>query len=276
MTNTPLPTVTLTADGAARGNPGPGGWAALLETGGRERLLSGEEPNPTTNNAMEIRAVIGGLEALKKPCRVTLRLDSQYVLNGLERLLNGGKLPEKNRALWERLHTAAQRHQLVFEWVRGHSGDARNERVDEASNAAASRAYAQSEASRAPAAAGGWTLVLCSPTARRPVQWAVLAPDARRQGQVAVAGGVTQPTAMYQALVQALEAARALPGAEGTALTVLSNYELIIKQGRGEWKVKQAEQQPLAAKVAALRRAFAEVRFDYADTERVLGLLGAG
>ena len=81
-----LPQVTITADGAARGNPGPGGWAALLEAGGQRRLLSGQGPERTTNNAMELTAVAAALEALTRPCRVTLRLDSRYVLDGLERL----------------------------------------------------------------------------------------------------------------------------------------------------------------------------------------------
>ncbi len=268
-----LPEVTLTTDGAARGNPGPGGWAALLEANGKHKLIVGEEPGPTTNNAMELRAVIGGLEALNKPCRVTLRADSMYVLDGLQRILAGKKLPEKNQVLWERLLAAARRHEIVPEWVRGHAGDARNEQVNEEANQAASRAYAQSEAARATdTPADGWTLALCSPTASRPVQWAIIAPTGRRGGRVPV-DGVTQPTAIYQALVQALEVGAALPGARAAALTVLSNYELIIKQGRGEWKVKQAEQQPLAARAVQLRSKYADVRFEHTSTERVLDLI---
>lgn len=271
-----LPQVTLTTDGAARGNPGPGGWAALLEANGNQRLLVGEQPRPTTNNAMEIHAAIGGLEALKKPCHVTLRADSQYVLGGLERLRAGGKLPEKNRELWARLLAAAHIHEIVGVWVRGHNGDARNERVDEAANAAAARAYAQAEAAMAVAAsASDWTLALLSPAAGRPVQWAVTTPTDYRAGSQPVAKGTTQPTAIYHALVAALTAAGALPGAGGATLAVRSNYELIIKQGRGEWKVKQPEQQLLAAQALALRKQFASVRFEYASTAQVVELVGA-
>jgi ribonuclease HI len=120
---TSLPTVTITTDGAASPNPGPGGWAALLEYGERERLLAGEGPERTTNNAMEIYAAAVALEALNRPCRVTLRLDSTYVLKGLQRLLAGGALPEKNRDLWARLLAAARAHTIEFEWVRGHHGE---------------------------------------------------------------------------------------------------------------------------------------------------------
>src|SRR5262245_31928855 len=111
-----LSEVTITTDGAARGNPGPGGWAALLQFGTRERLLSGEGPEHTTNNAMEIYAVTAALEALKRPCRVQLRADSQYVLEGLTRLLAGAGLPAKNRELWAQLLAAARPHQIAFEW----------------------------------------------------------------------------------------------------------------------------------------------------------------
>src|SRR5690242_6826227 len=100
---TSLPQVTITSDGAVRGNPGPGGWAALLQRDGREKLISGEHPANTTNNAMELLAAISALEALNRPCRVTLRADSTYVIEGLRRMLAGSGLPQKNRVLWERL-----------------------------------------------------------------------------------------------------------------------------------------------------------------------------
>lgn len=267
------PTVTITTDGAARGNPGPGGWAALLQFGERERLLTGEEHGATTNNAMELRAVEQALATLKRPCRVVLRADSTYVIEGLRRLRETGRAPAKNRALWERLEVAAQPHEIVFEWVRGHSGDPRNERVDEAANAAAARAYAASEARRpAPALAGEWTLALCSPAAGRPAQWALLTPAGRRGGTVAVAG-VTEPTAMYQALVRGLQAARELAGGVPATIAVVSNYELIVKQGRGEWRVKNPAQQELAAQAATLRRELGELRFEYAPTEELLALV---
>ncbi|KAB8143867.1 reverse transcriptase-like protein [Chloroflexia bacterium SDU3-3] len=269
----PLPTVTLTTDGAARGNPGPGGWAALLEANGKEKLVVGEEPMPTTNNAMELRAVIGGLDVLKKPCAVMLRADSQYVLQGLERLRAGAGLPEKNRELWARLLALSRVHSIHGQWVRGHSGDLRNERVNEAANQAAARAYQRAESARPEAApTGAWVLALLSPAAGRPVQWLVQAGAERRSGAQPVARGVTQPTAIYQALVAALDAAGAMPGAADHTLVVRSNYELIVKQGRGEWKVRQPEQQPLADQVAALRRLFAEVRFEHAPTDALLPL----
>jgi ribonuclease HI len=271
---TNLPSVTITTDGAARGNPGPGGWAALLQRDGKEKLLSGEQPADTTNNAMELQAAISALEALRRPCRVTLRADSTYVIEGLKRLLTGGAAPQKNRALWERLAAAARPHDITFEWVKGHAGDPRNERVDEAANAAASRAYAAAESQRVAARpAGEWVLALCSPAGRRPARWALISPRGRREGALAVAKGVTEPTAVYQALVQGLESAAQLAGGRKVALVVVSNYELIIKQGRGEWKVKQPAQQPLAARVAELRAAIGDVRFDFAPTEDVLGLI---
>jgi ribonuclease HI len=268
-----LPEVIITTDGAARGNPGPGGWAAILEHGAKERLLVGEEPGATTNNAMELMAAIGGLEALKRPCRVTLRADSLYVIDGLKRLLAGGAAPQKNRALWERLAAAARPHTLAFEWVKGHSGDPRNERVNTEANEAASRAYAASERRNAAAQpADAWTLALCSPAGDRPARWALLTPLGRREGDRPVVG-VSQPTAMYQALADGLAAAHELAAGRRVALEVVSNYELIVKQGRGEWKVKQAAQQELAAQVARLRDAIGEVRFAFAPTEDVLRMI---
>lgn len=271
---TDLPQVTITSDGAARGNPGPGGWAALLEANDRERLLSGEGPERTTNNAMEIMAVAAALETLRRPCRVVLRSDSTYVIEGLQRLLRGGALPEKNRELWDRLRTAARPHRLTFEWVRGHAGDQRNERVDQAANAAANRAFLMMRPADAPAGevAVEWALALRSPSGSGPARWALVTPAGRAEGE-APTRGTTQPTAVYQALVAGMDTASRLPGAIEARLSILSNYELIVKQGRGEWKVRQPEQQRLAAKVAELRSAFAQVRFDFAPTERVEALL---
>lgn len=272
---TSKPHVTITADGAARGNPGPGGWAALLEANGKEKLLHGSGPEHTTNNAMEIQAVAEALETLKRPCQVVLRLDSRYVLDGLQRLLGGAALPQKNRELWARLQAAAQRHDLQFEWVRGHNGDQRNERVDRAATAQASRVFLAQEERRAlPDNGPRWTLALCSPTAQRPAEWAVLTPEARLCGSVPVRGGASQPTTVYLALVQALEAASALAGAAEASLVITSNYELIIKQGRGEWQVKNAEQQPLARQVAALRGTFGQTDIQFAPTDQIRELLG--
>ncbi|MCE5233996.1 MAG: ribonuclease HI [Mizugakiibacter sp.] len=145
-------TVDAFTDGACLGNPGPGGWAALLRWNGHERLLDGAEP-ATTNNRMELSAAIAALEALKRPCRVRLATDSQYVKQGIEEWLprwraNGWRTadrkPVKNQDLWQRLAEAAARHEVTWQWVRGHAGHAENERVDQAAREAAERVRAQS------------------------------------------------------------------------------------------------------------------------------------
>lgn len=143
-----LKTVEIHTDGACLGNPGPGGWAALLRHGARERELSGGEPH-TTNNRMELMAAIVALETLTGPCAVTLVTDSQYVRQGITEWLAGwvrrgwktaGGDPVKNRDLWERLHAACARHRIDWRWVKGHSGDPDNDRVDELARAEAIRA----------------------------------------------------------------------------------------------------------------------------------------
>ncbi|MGA0840514.1 MAG: ribonuclease HI [Pseudomonadales bacterium] len=136
--------VEIFTDGACRGNPGPGGWAALLRLGETERLLSGASPL-TTNNRMELQAAIEGLAALKRSSRVVLTTDSQYVRQGVTAWIanwkrNGWRTsarePVKNRDLWERLDALAASHQIEWCWVRGHSGHPDNERVDQAANVA--------------------------------------------------------------------------------------------------------------------------------------------
>jgi ribonuclease HI len=130
--------VELFTDGACLGNPGPGGWGALLRRGAHERELSGGESH-TTNNRMELMAAIAGLEALLKPCSVHLTTDSQYVMRGIEEWMpnwiaknwrTAGGAPVKNRDLWERLSNATKPHQVKWHWVRGHAGHIENERVD--------------------------------------------------------------------------------------------------------------------------------------------------
>jgi len=125
-------------DGACLGNPGPGGWAALLRAKGTERLISGGEPD-TTNNRMELMAAIAALEALTRPCNVALTTDSRYVMQGIEEWvpkwrangwLTADKKPVKNQDLWQRLSAAVQAHQVRWHWVKGHNGHAENERVD--------------------------------------------------------------------------------------------------------------------------------------------------
>ncbi len=133
-----LPLVEIFTDGACRGNPGPGGWAVLLRTGDKERELSGGE-EMTTNNRMELTAAIRGLEALKKPCRVELHTDSQYVRDGITRWIHGwqrngwrtaDRKPVKNAELGQVLLDAAKPHRVAWHWVKGHSGHAENDRVD--------------------------------------------------------------------------------------------------------------------------------------------------
>jgi len=134
--------VELFTDGACKGNPGPGGWGALLRYGDVEKELWGGEPE-TTNNRMELMAVIRGLEALKRPSRVIVTTDSQYVKNGITQWIhnwkrNGwktsAKKPVKNADLWQRLDEAAGRHDIEWQWVRGHTGHAENERADALAN----------------------------------------------------------------------------------------------------------------------------------------------
>ncbi len=131
--------VDIHTDGACLGNPGPGGWGVLLHWCGVERELSGGEAD-TTNNRMELMAAIAALESLREPCEVILHTDSQYVRQGILEWMSGwirrgwktaGGAPVKNRDLWERLHQAAARHQVDWRWVKGHSGDPGNERVDQ-------------------------------------------------------------------------------------------------------------------------------------------------
>ncbi|HKJ22465.1 MAG TPA: ribonuclease HI [Gammaproteobacteria bacterium] len=134
--------VEVFTDGACRGNPGPGGWGVLLRYNGHEKSLYGAEPQ-TTNNRMELMAAIMGLEALTRACRVRLTTDSTYVQKGITEWLSnwkrkgwktaGGK-PVKNADLWRRLDAAAQRHQVQWHWVRGHTGHAENEQADALAN----------------------------------------------------------------------------------------------------------------------------------------------
>ncbi len=133
-------TVEIFTDGACSGNPGPGGWAALLRYNGVEKEISGGE-HETTNNRMEMMAVIMGLAALKKPSTVTLYTDSQYVQRGVTEWMKGWKAkgwPDriKNQDLWQRIDSAIQVHNVKFVWVRGHDGHEENERVDKLAVAA--------------------------------------------------------------------------------------------------------------------------------------------
>lgn len=136
------PQVELFTDGACKGNPGWGGWGALLRYGAHEKELCGGEAN-TTNNRMELMAAIEGLRALSKPCKVTLTTDSEYVRRGvLEWMHNwkrngwrtSDKKPVKNQDLWQALDAAIQRHDIEWHWVKGHAGHTENERADALAN----------------------------------------------------------------------------------------------------------------------------------------------
>ncbi len=131
--------VTIYTDGAADPNPGFGGWAAILRYGNREKVLSGNEPH-TTNNRMELQAAIAALAALKRPCRVTLYTDSDYLRRGITEWIEkwaargwrrSGNKPVPNADLWQTLWDLARRHQIDWRWVRGHAGNPLNERVDD-------------------------------------------------------------------------------------------------------------------------------------------------
>ena len=140
--------VEIATDGACKGNPGPGGWGAVLRSGTTERDLSGGE-KLTTNNRMELTAVIEALNALKKPCAVHLSTDSRYVMDGLTKWVKGwqrngwrtaDKKPVKNVELWQALVAACARHRIKWEWVKGHAGHPDNERADRLASDAADAA----------------------------------------------------------------------------------------------------------------------------------------
>jgi len=149
---TELSHVEIATDGACKGNPGPGGWGVLIRMGAREKELSGGEAL-TTNNRMELTAAIEGLNALKRPCRVTLSTDSRYVMDGLTKWIHGwrkngwktsDKKPVKNADLWQKLIDAAAPHRVEWVWVKGHAGHPDNERADKlASDAALAAGRAQ-------------------------------------------------------------------------------------------------------------------------------------
>lgn len=136
------PDVEIWTDGACKGNPGVGGWGALLKRDHHEKTLCGGVPD-TTNNRMELTAVIEALNVLKRPCHIILHTDSQYVQKGITEWLpnwkargwrTAAKQPVKNADLWQQLDAAAARHQIDWRWVRGHDGDPGNERADELAN----------------------------------------------------------------------------------------------------------------------------------------------
>ena len=142
MTNGEPKVVEIYTDGACRGNPGPGGWGAILRYDGQEKELYGGE-RETTNNRMELMAAIMALESLKRACQVRLTTDSEYVKKGISEWMHAwkrrgwrtaDKKPVKNKDLWLRLDAAVQQHEIEWHWVRGHSGHPENERADQLAN----------------------------------------------------------------------------------------------------------------------------------------------
>ncbi|WP_336973283.1 ribonuclease HI [Sphingobium aromaticiconvertens] len=140
-----LTTVEIFTDGACKGNPGPGGWGAVIRSGTNEKEISGGEPQ-TTNNRMEMMAAVEALNALKRPCRVILSTDSKYVMDGITKWVfgwqkNGWKTadrkPVKNAEIWQALVAATARHKVEWKWVKGHAGHPENERADQLASAAA-------------------------------------------------------------------------------------------------------------------------------------------
>ena len=136
------PKVTIYTDGACKGNPGPGGWGAILFYGDKKKEICGGEPS-TTNNRMELMAAIQALELLNRPCKVELHTDSQYVMKGIQEWIRGWKArgwktadksPVKNDDLWKRLDAARERHDVDWRWVKGHAGHPLNERADALAN----------------------------------------------------------------------------------------------------------------------------------------------
>jgi ribonuclease HI len=143
-----MKSVTLITDGSCLGNPGPGGWAAILRYDGHSKELSGSDPQ-TTNNRMEMTAVIAGLETLTQPCRILVEIDSEYVKNGITKWIHNwkkrgwkttAKQPVKNGDLWRKLDQTIARHEIEWRWVKGHADHDDNNRCDELAREAASQA----------------------------------------------------------------------------------------------------------------------------------------
>jgi ribonuclease HI len=143
--------VEIFTDGSCKGNPGPGGWGALLRMGSHEKELSGGDPD-TTNNRMEMTAIVRAMNALIEPCEIDLYSDSKYVLDGMTKWIDGwkrrgwktaSKKPVRNEDLWHELIDAAEHHSVNWHWVKGHNGHPENERVDQLASDAADRAQAE-------------------------------------------------------------------------------------------------------------------------------------
>jgi len=227
--STDRPEVIIYTDGACDPNPGPGGWAALLRFGDHEKELTGAESD-TTNNRMELQAVISALDALKRPCRVRLHTDSEYVQKGvtewLARWKAKGWKKVANRDLWEALDAAQQRHQIEWEWVRGHAGDPLNERVDRLAVSMIPRSTLPVDD---PDATHLFTGVSCLGM-EGPGGWAVLL----RSGETVetLSGYEAQTSANRLHLLAAAEGLKASPVGGRVHLYTPSDY---AAQGAGQW-----------------------------------------
>jgi len=241
--------VTLYTDGACDPNPGPGGWAVLLLFGDHQKTLTGSAPK-TTNNRMELQAVISGLEALTRPCRVRLCTDSEYVHKGvteyMERWKTRGwrtsaKEPVANRELWEALDAALQRHTIEWNWVKGHAGDPHNETVDRLATGMIARPAlptADTTATHIFAGAsclgasgpGGWAAVVRAGTAARELS-----------------GREAQTSANRLHLLAVVQGLGALPAGAAAHVYTPSDYvaqgaEHWVKQwARNGWQTKQGQ-----------------------------------
>ena len=229
MDTNALPEVVVYTDGACDPNPGPGGWAAVLRFGTREKELTGADPN-TTNNRMELQAVIAALGALKQPCRVRLHTDSEYVQKGvtewLERWKAKGWKKVANRDLWEALEAATHRHTIEWEWVRGHAGDPLNERVDRLAVSMIPRSTLPLDDKEA---AHVFTGVSCLGQTG-PGGWAVVI----RAGEAAqvLSGRETQTSANRLHLLAAAKGLEAVPEGSRVHLYTPSDY---AAQGAQQW-----------------------------------------
>jgi ribonuclease HI len=226
--------VVIYTDGACDPNPGPGGWAAILRYGRHEKELSGSDPQ-ATNNRMELQAALAALQALKRPCRVVLHTDSEYLRRGITEWLptwisrgwrTSGRKPVQNQDLWQALATEVERHQAEWHWVRGHAGDPLNERVDRLARAAIPRPALPADDADA---------VHLFPRASclgvpGPGGWAVVA---RRGDRVtSLSGSSAQTTANAMELQAAIQGLTALSRPSRVHLYTVSKY---LHQGITRW-----------------------------------------
>ncbi len=234
----PLPEITIYTDGGADPNPGTGGWAAILidPASGKAREISGGEPQ-ATNNRMELTAAIRALEALKRPCRVRLFTDSLYLRKGITEWLPGwrtrgwrrktGEL--QNEDLWRRLAELIERHEVRWDWVRGHAGDKWNERADELATREIRRRRAGESAAAVPAAAEADVFLRVSCAGRRG-GWAALV---RHGGaETVLSGGLAATTANQLDLLGAIAALEKLPRGISVAVHTGSDY---LRNGATRW-----------------------------------------